>query len=361
MKKIDMKTIKMIIIFMLGWSLSLCYCAEESTMTTELTREQIIDQAILNFPEIQEGMMFLNSIGFKYEGFDEFLEKNLANGSQEANIGELHCQVTDDLIPKITDTFVNDLYFLLSKKGESLHNTTRKSIVYCTTYKHLPALQYHIKMALDKPYKLEEPLLHEAVIRGNTEIVDYLMTWNVDVDLLHKEWTPLARACQYGYGDIIQILLSAGACIDNKNSSKNIPLFLAIVNRHQEIVTLLLDAGADVNRYHGELNVLRSAILHGRNNFGQNFHAPSLPIIRIILSAQNIKINELCFGSTALHYAARNNDLEVVRILLAAGADTTIPDSTGQIAYQITTSHAVRRLIVQAETQRPMNSCCSIS
>lgn len=351
----------MITIFMLVLSFSLCYSAQDSTIKVELTREDVIDQAITNFPEIQEGIMLLNSVGFNYEKFAEFLDKRLATDIQEANIGELHCQATDDVISKIVDIFLQDLYVLLTREYELQQSLTSKSIVYCNKYRNLPVVQHSIKMVLDKPYKLEEPALHLAVIKRNKKIVDYLLTWNVDVNLLYKDWTPLARACRYGDCDIAKSLIDAGAIVDSKIHTKKIPLFVAIQNRHEEIVFLLLAQGADVNRYNREFNVLRYAMLHVRNLVGQNIHAPHIPILKILLSAENINLNAICFGSTALHYAAKNNDLEIVSMLLDAGADATILDDIGQTADQIATSPAVQRLFVQVPTQQPISACCSIS
>lgn len=93
-------------------------------------------------------------------------------------------------------------------------------------------------------------------------------------------WTPLHLAAFFGCRECVEILLNAGAKVNERstNTMQNMPLHAAAAGRHADIVRLLLERGAWVNaRQHG--------------------------------------------GWTALHSAAQNGDAELAELLIAGGAD----------------------------------------
>ncbi len=56
---------------------------------------------------------------------------------------------------------------------------------------------------------------------------------------------PINAACWGGHIDIVQLLLDAGAKIDQRESEGYTPLIIAAMNNRPDIVELLLKAGAD--------------------------------------------------------------------------------------------------------------------
>lgn len=66
---------------------------------------------------------------------------------------------------------------------------------------------------------------------------------------LSEGWTPLTRACFFGYIEMVRDLISAGASVNlGKRSNENSPpLHIAAVNNNIEIVKMLLGAGAEVD------------------------------------------------------------------------------------------------------------------
>ena len=151
----------------------------------------------------------------------------------------------------------------------------------------------------------------------NKNIVRMLLEYGAPVDGIDEaEDTPLTVAC-YALDSncseacveatgIIRLLLDAGAN-PNGNGSNVCPLVLAAHAGATEAIELLIDAGADVNRVHTEFN----------------FH--HYPV-----------------GSTALHVAAEGHDaiipnddelypenLQTIRMLVAAGADVNLRDNRG--------------------------------
>jgi ankyrin repeat protein len=105
---------------------------------------------------------------------------------------------------------------------------------------------------------------------------------------------PLGLACFFGHYDIAEYLVKAGASVNSssRNGLKVAPLQSAAAGRHQKIVKLLLEHGADPNVREGN-------------------------------------------GFTPLHAAAQNDDVEIIRLLLLAGADLTIKSVNGQTAMDI--------------------------
>lgn len=57
--------------------------------------------------------------------------------------------------------------------------------------------------------------------------------------------TPLQRAAQEGFVNIVQFLLQAGAEVDTQNRDKDTPLIDAVEAAHVEVVRLLLEFGAN--------------------------------------------------------------------------------------------------------------------
>ncbi|KAI3318545.1 hypothetical protein HD806DRAFT_526288 [Xylariaceae sp. AK1471] len=75
---------------------------------------------------------------------------------------------------------------------------------------------------------------------------------------------PLSDAARYGHEDIVQLLLNAGADINAADIVNGTPLHCAMTHGHKSIVRLLLDAGADVNRDHKDgWTPLLYAVDHG--------------------------------------------------------------------------------------------------
>jgi ankyrin repeat protein len=101
-------------------------------------------------------------------------------------------------------------------------------------------------------------------------------------------WTPLHFAAFGGQPQIVELLLARGAAVDAvaRNHFANTPLLVGLLTRQGEVARVLLAHRADVNFKQGE-------------------------------------------GVTALHEAAQSGDLDVVHMLLDAGAD---PDArTGKL------------------------------
>lgn len=128
----------------------------------------------------------------------------------------------------------------------------------------------------------------------------------IDLDADAREHgNALRAASRYGYGNIVRILLNAGANVNAKGWDNGSALQQASVCGQEEVVRILLDAGADVNADEGPNgNALEAATCRG-----------SEVICQLILDAGA----SLDTRSSALHDALWH--LSRLEMLLEAGVD----------------------------------------
>src|SRR6185295_8720073 len=149
--------------------------------------------------------------------------------------------------------------------------------------------------------------------------------------------------------DAVKALLDAGASVNDALSDGESALVVATANAHWEVANLLLDRGADPNHAGAGWNALHQTVHSRRPNLGYTpgpVSSGSLDSIEIVkkLVAKGIDVNARMtrngmkdgqrnrlnrLGATAFFLAAKNTDLEVLTVLVAAGADVKIPSADG--------------------------------
>ena len=88
-------------------------------------------------------------------------------------------------------------------------------------------------------------VLHYAVMRGSPEILQLLLTKNVDVNSRTRNGTtPLHTAVLYNRYEVAELLLNKGADVDAKSSSGATPLAIATTARNRSMADLLRARGA---------------------------------------------------------------------------------------------------------------------
>ncbi|MBV7494699.1 ankyrin repeat domain-containing protein [Pseudomonas sp. NPDC086112] len=102
-----------------------------------------------------------------------------------------------------------------------------------------------------------ETLLHMAAEQGQTEICRLLVSLGIALDqpaVSSGNSTPLAAAAGNGHLQTCQWFLEAGALVDGWPNSITTPLIDAITFGHQDVVNLLIEHHANINRLHTRLN-----------------------------------------------------------------------------------------------------------
>jgi len=148
--------------------------------------------------------------------------------------------------------------------------------------------------------------------------------------------TALLFAARNGDVESAGLLLAAGARINDALPDGMTPLTLAVRSGQSETARFLIEKGADVNdakvgytALHvavllGDLAVVKALMAHGANPNVQLSKAE--PIRR---GGQDIAMPVSYLGATPLAMAAKFADADIVRALIAGGADPAIPLKSG--------------------------------
>ena len=168
-------------------------------------------------------------------------------------------------------------------------------------------------------------------------------------------FTALLFAVRAGSLDAVKALLDAGANVNDALSDGESALVVAAANAHWEVANLLLDRGADPNHAGAGWNALHQTVHSRRPNLGYTpgpVPTGSLDSIEVVkkLIAKGIDVNARMtkngmkdgqrnrlnrLGATAFLLGAKNTDLEVLKVLLAAGADINIPSADGSTPLMV--------------------------
>src|SRR6266849_655261 len=200
-----------------------------------------------------------------------------------------------------------------------------------------------------------------ALEEGHREVVRTLVEHGADVKAKTKGgFTPFLYAARQGDVESGKLLLEKGAEIDQAGPGGLNPLLLAIDSGREAFALLLLDKGANANAKDGDgltglhyamrkgLSVLRGGT-DNENNTDQNYlFRPNMggvvralldhgadPNARIAKTLRRLGVNDRpmmrLVGATPFFLAAGTVDIEIMKALLAKGADpklTTVDHTT---------------------------------
>jgi hypothetical protein len=157
--------------------------------------------------------------------------------------------------------------------------------------------------------------LHVAVILEFPALVDHLIHINGTPNVHEQDslgFQPLYYACEGGKEDIINILLGAGADIDFISCDGNpTALHAACSNGHHDIVKILLDRNANVNTPSPDYGTALYAAVGSLDN----------RIVELLLD-HNAEVNiPGGLHRRAVNLAAFSGNLDAVHILIERGAD----------------------------------------
>jgi hypothetical protein len=152
-------------------------------------------------------------------------------------------------------------------------------------------------------------------------------------DGLLETYTPTALMIAAGNGhlEVVRALLAAGASVDLEDSHRNTALMAAVKRNRVAVVRELIKAHAKVNTVdENAQSPLYAAIYR------------DIEIVRMLLAAgadPNFISRLAGIGFPLLITAVDQNKLEVVRALVAAGADVNVRDADGDTALAVAHRH----------------------
>lgn len=160
--------------------------------------------------------------------------------------------------------------------------------------------------------------IHGAVYEGNIETVKSLLQKNPILvnEKNNQGRTPLFMAILQRNQDMVKLLIDKGALVRIGDSNLRAPIHFAGFMNDTSMIALLLDNGAVIDtRAIGAATPLIHSSLTDRVELSRFLIRKGADI--------NIQCNAL---STPLYFAVLNNNLEYLRYLLDAGADIDTPD-----------------------------------
>jgi len=189
-----------------------------------------------------------------------------------------------------------------------------------------------------------KPAIHVAIDQANVDWLRVLLKNGADVEEEYIGRTPLWQATFDGNAEMVSLLAEAGADVNKRDALGQTPLFMAsnvavaqalvdhgaqidivdsqdqpllttICHRNPEVVQFLVESGADLELTD---NRNKTTVLMVASSQGQ------IDLVTYLLS-RDVEVNALsAHGETALAFAASHGDTEVAKLLIEHGADVNV-------------------------------------
>ncbi len=164
------------------------------------------------------------------------------------------------------------------------------------------------------------PILRKAAEQGDIGTVRMLLSYVAGPGTINSTnmygYGAMQLSAQNGHADVLKLLIEDGGNVNlRRPSSWNSPLIMAASRGHVDCCRLLLDKGADPNAY-GMFGGTRHTALQSAARSGHG------EVVKMLLD-RGIGPNEKQGSTSALHRACRWNHIDIVKVLVAAGADIT--------------------------------------
>uniref|UniRef100_A0A8B9G4X0 K Homology domain-containing protein n=1 Tax=Amazona collaria TaxID=241587 RepID=A0A8B9G4X0_9PSIT len=192
-------------------------------------------------------------------------------------------------------------------------NEFKESALTLACYKgHLDMVRFLLEAGADQEHKTDEmhTALMEACMDGHVEVARLLLDSGAQVNMPADSFeSPLTLAACGGHVELAALLIERGANLEEVNDEGYTPLMEAAREGHEEMVALLLAQGANINAQTEETQetALTLACCGGFSEVADF----------LIKAGADIELG--C--STPLMEAAQEGHLELVKYLLAAGAN----------------------------------------
>ena len=195
-------------------------------------------------------------------------------------------------------------------------------------------------LANDASKTYREPVLFTAIRKGHIAIAKFLLDNGAKLNVKGKYKEPPLHAAAYsGHKDVIALLLRKGADVNRKGAHGEQALHWAAAKGHGEITRLLVEAGAEVNTHtdtpRADVDTLPSGDDADVIREQLRFLALCKKQKQAEAAGSSLQIMggvRLAFaaGDTPLHSAAQWGHKDIVKMLLANGAEVNVTNKWGQ-------------------------------
>jgi ankyrin repeat protein len=235
-----------------------------------------------------------------------------------------------------------------------------------------------------------------AAAEGHADVVQMLIEVGADYRVrLPSGFTPMLFAIREGRSDVVRTLLKAGVDVNEGvpvdgprrrgvggrlPSPGTSPLMLAVQNAHFELASQLLDAGADPNVALTNYTPLHAIVPVRKPGVGDNDPAPegsgrmsSLDLVKKLVAKganvnarmtkranlTNTRLNEV--GATPFMLAAQTADAELMKALVALGADPLLKNADNSTPLMVAAGLATRSPGEDAGTDSEVVEACQVA
>ena len=204
-----------------------------------------------------------------------------------------------------------------------------------------------------------------SVAQGHTEIADLLIKNGADVGARSKIWYQLENtagntnpsgnfkmahggssaimfAARIGNIDVARVLLDSGSNVNDKAASGVTVLTQAAHSGHQDLAIFLLERGADPNAIDSGYTALHAAVLRSEVDLVEALLEHGAIIDTPVEHGSpgrrfsaDYSIRSQLIGRDAFWMAAKYGEVEILKILLDAGADPLVREDDGITALQV--------------------------
>ncbi len=196
--------------------------------------------------------------------------------------------------------------------------------------------------------------LHQAVSGGKPLDVELQISRGAAMDRKDKRgYTPLHWAVLLGKKEIVELLIKNGAGIDSGNQNGWTPLHDAVYGKHKEIARLLIEKGANVYAENHDGRMPPDLVVPGKSQEWRDLLEPlhaaaqrgELERLQSLLmkypAAIDVK-DEM--GWTPLHAGVQNGHADIVRFLIAQGADVNARGNKGRTPLHMAIQHQQKEI-----------------
>ena len=213
---------------------------------------------------------------------------------------------------------------IVMDQGEDIDDIS-SAVYLAISQNQLEAVEFLLSVGADPNAVVGDKLLFFEVIQGgNVEIVKTFIEAGVDINHKNNDGcTSLSTACFEGYVEIVELLLAYGADPNEQDNKNRTPLMIANSNRKLEVIKILLKTKASQNSLDAEdFLFLISACKGGDIEAVKTLIQAGIPL----------DFQESDRTWSALMFAADEGHLEIVKLLVAGGANVNLKASTGDTA-----------------------------
>ena len=160
--------------------------------------------------------------------------------------------------------------------------------------------------------------------------------------MAHGGSSPIMFAARVGDIETAQVLLEAGADINDTAASGVSALTQAAHSGHEELALFLLDQGADPNANKAGYTALHAAVLRSQVRLVEELLEQDAVFDTVVEHgtpgrrfSADYSIRSQLIGRDAFWMAAKYGEVEILKILLAVGADPFATDDNGVTSLQL--------------------------